>query len=332
MSANERLLSPNAHLGVPDAEWVTFYSKNANKVPQLVGSPQQLRDVMERLKVQATGSVPSITAGLSVKDVNITVSDGHEITLRIYTPSDRQSPGSGMLYIHGGGWTLGDLEGEDITCRAVCVYSDTVVVSVDYRLAPENPFPKGLDDCWDALLWTMEKASSVLIDKGCLLVAGSSSGGNVAAVLAHRARDRKISLRGQILRIPATCHIDCYPPELRLHSMDELKNAPLLSKRSMELFYGYYNPPTPSSPDVSPLLSTDFNGLAPAYVQVAGLDPLRDEGIAYAEKLKQAGVPTKVDIYPGLPHAFGYFPELSAAARVSNDFITATKELVLGSG
>lgn len=109
------------------------------------------------------------------------------------------------------------------------------------------------------------------------------------AVLAHRARDQGISLKAQILRIPATCHIDCYPPQLNLRSMEEQKDAPLLSKRSMELFYAYYNPKHPSDPEVSPLLSDNFKSLAPAYVQVAGMDPLRDEGLAYVDKLRQAG-------------------------------------------
>lgn len=161
-----------------------------------------------------------------------------------------------------------------------------------------------------------------------------------AAVLAHRARDSAIRLRGQILRIPSVCHIDCYPQELSLLSIDDLKDAPLLSKRSMELFYQYYAPPIPSDPEASPLLNPNFNDLAPAYLQVAGLDPLRDEGLAYAEKLKKAGyvhrrrgltrnkigtnrvrIATKLDIYPGLPHAFGYFPVLSAARKNSKDLI-----------
>ncbi|KAI8311542.1 Versiconal hemiacetal acetate esterase [Colletotrichum sp. SAR11_59] len=203
-------------------------------------------------------------------------------------------------------------------------------VAGETSMAPENPFPRGLEDCWDILLWTLENSSTLGIDPNCVMVSGSSSGGNSTAVIAHRARDKGIALKGQILRIPATCHIDCYPPELKLRSMEELKDAPLLSKRSMETFYGYYSPPDPSSPEVSPLLNQNFKDLAPAYLQVAGMDPLRDEGLAYAAKLKDAGVPTKVDIYPGLPHAFGYFPELSATPKFSIDVITAIVQLIEG--
>lgn len=110
-----------------------------------------------------------------------------------------------------------------------------------------------------------------------------------AASLAHRARDAILPIRGQILRIPSVCHIGAYPDELQLHSLEELKDAPLLSKRSMELFWGYYSPPDPFHIDASPLLAESFEGLVPAYVQIAGMDPLRDEGLAYVEKLKQAG-------------------------------------------
>ncbi|KAI8297922.1 Versiconal hemiacetal acetate esterase [Colletotrichum sp. SAR11_240] len=265
------------------------------------------------------GGLTNATKGLAIEWAK------HNIRFNVIHPVAGETS-----IIHGGGWTLGDLEGEDIACKAICEYTKVVVVSMDYRLAPENPFPRGLEDCWDILLWTLENSSALGIDPNCVMVSGSSSGGNSTAVIAHRARDKGIALKGQILRIPATCHIDCYPPELKLRSMEELKDAPLLSKRSMETFYGYYSPPDPSSPEVSPLLNQNFKDLAPAYLQVAGMDPLRDEGLAYAAKLKDAGVPTKVDIYPGLPHAFGYFPELSATPKFSIDVITAIVQLIEG--
>ncbi|KAI8220531.1 Versiconal hemiacetal acetate esterase [Colletotrichum sp. SAR 10_77] len=265
------------------------------------------------------GGLTNATKGLAIEWAK------HNIRFNVIHPVAGETS-----IIHGGGWTLGDLEGEDIACKAICEYTKVVVVSMDYRLAPENPFPRGLEDCWDILLWTLENSSTLGIDPNCVMVSGSSSGGNSTAVIAHRARDKGIALKGQILRIPATCHIGCYPPELKLRSMEELKDAPLLSKRSMETFYGYYSPPDPSSPEVSPLLNQNFKDLAPAYLQVAGMDPLRDEGLAYAAKLKDAGVPTKVDIYPGLPHAFGYFPELSATPKFSIDVITAIVQLIGG--
>lgn len=109
------------------------------------------------------------------------------------------------------------------------------------------------------------------------------------AVLSHRARDANIPVIGQVLRIPSVCHLDYYPPELNLHSMEELKDAPVLCKRSMELFYANLKLSNPADPEMSPLLAPNFRNLAPAYIQIAGMDPLRDEGFAYADKLKHAG-------------------------------------------
>ena len=150
--------------------------------------------------------------------------------------------------------------------------------------------------------------------------------------MAHRFRVRAAStnfiLKGQILRIPAVCHYNCYPPELQLHSLDELRDAPVLSRRSMELFWGNYNPPDPCNTDASPLLHSSFAGLAPAYIQVAGMDPLRDEGLAYVAKLRAAGVPVRLDVYPGMPHGFGYFPEVAAARQNVLDLVKGIKFLL----
>ncbi|KAI0168550.1 Alpha/Beta hydrolase protein [Pestalotiopsis sp. NC0098] len=320
--------SRNYHLGNPAPEWTEFYNRKPDRVPQLVGTPQEMRDVMKFLKAKATGMVPPMEDGLVVQNLSYAASDGAEIPLRLYKPSGRSKAGPAIVYIHGGGWTLGDLEGEDLSCRSMCLHADCVVVSMDYRLAPEHQFPTGLEDVWDALMWTIENSSRILVDANCLVLGGSSSGGNMAAVLAHRARDRGISLKGQILRIPSVCHIDAYPPSLNLKSMEELEDAPLLSKRSMELFWSYYNPSNKADPDASPLLRDNFVGLAPAYVQIAGMDPLRDEGLAYVEKLRQANVDVHLDIYPGFPHAFGYSPELPSAKTLEHDLLKAIREMI----
>ncbi|ETS84354.1 hypothetical protein PFICI_02379 [Pestalotiopsis fici W106-1] len=322
----DRYNSPYHHLGNPYPEWVEFYTKQPDRVPQLVGSPKEMRDVMQFLKAKATSMVPPMEDGITVQNLSYPAADGAQIPLRLYTPSGRTNPGPAIVYIHGGGWTLGDLEGEDLSCRSMCLHADCVVVSMDYRLAPEHQFPIGLEDVWAAV--TIENAAHILVDVNCLIIGGSSSGGNMAAVLAHRARDRGICLKGQILRIPSVCHIDVYPPNLNLWSMEELKDAPLLSKRSMELFWSYYNPSNPANPDASPLLRESFAGLAPAYVQIAGMDPLRDEGLAYVDKLQQANVQVKLDVYPGFPHAFGYFPELPSARTLERDLLKAIREMI----
>ncbi|OAG43887.1 hypothetical protein AYO21_01739 [Fonsecaea monophora] len=322
--------SKYSELGKPTKEWEEFYANHFDDVPVLVGTPEHMRKIMVELKKRAQAQVPPITEGLKVRDEQIPTSDGASIALRIYQPTSGENPKPAVFYIHGGGWTLGDLEGEDLTCRAMCVRAGVVVVSVDYRLAPEYPFPRGTEDSWEALKWTIDNHGNLGIDVNNIIIGGSSSGAHTTAVLSHRVKDGQLPIKGSIMRIPSVCHIDCYPPELGLHSLEELKDAPLLSKRSMELFYGYLNPPDPSNPEASPLLNPTFKGHPPTYMQVAGMDPLRDEGLAYADKLRAAGVPVKLDVYPGLPHAFGYFPKLTAARKNAEDLIAGIKWLLGG--
>ncbi|KIV78544.1 hypothetical protein PV11_06189 [Exophiala sideris] len=329
MAQNSKV-SKYSQLGKPTKEWEEFYAAHADEVPVLVGSPEHMREIMVELKQRAQSQVSPITEGLKVHDVQIPTSDGASIALRIYQPVSGVTPSSGLFYIHGGGWTLGDLEGEDLTCRAMCVRAGIVVVSVDYRLAPEHPFPRGTEDSWEALQWVRSLCRSNAAQENSLVIGGSSSGGHTSAVLSHRVKDGSLPIKGSIMRIPSVCHIDRYPAQLGLHSLEELKDAPLLSKRSMELFYGYLNPPDTSDPEASPLLNPSFQGHPPTYMQVAGMDPLRDEGLAYADKLREAGVPVKVDVYPGLPHAFGYFPKLTAAKKNADDLIAGIQWLLSG--
>ena len=244
---------------------------------------------MEDLKIKARSIITVIEEGFEWKDVSVPTKDSLKITCRVYTPTAHDGPFRCLVYIHGGGWVLGDLEGEDATCRVICVKMSCVVVSVDYRLAPEHPYPACIDDSWSAFEWTVNSGGTLKLDKSRIIVGGSSSGANLAAVVAHRARDAGIPLLGQVLRIPATCHIDCYPAELGLLSLDENSEGPLLLKESMKIFWGHYNPPDITDWNVSPLLAKNFKGLARTYMQVAGRDPLRDEALAYADKLRAAG-------------------------------------------
>ncbi|KAH0836954.1 esterase/lipase/thioesterase [Fonsecaea pedrosoi] len=286
--------SKYSELGKPTKEWEEFYANHFDDVPVLVGTPEHMRKIMVELKKRAQAQVPPITEGLKVRDEQIPTSDGASIALRIYQPTSGENPKPAVFY------------------------------------APEYPFPRGTEDSWEALKWTIDNHGNLGIDVNNIIIGGSSSGAHTTAVLSHRVKDGQLPIKGSIMRIPSVCHIDCYPPELGLHSLEELKDAPLLSKRSMELFYGYLNPPDPSNPEASPLLNPTFKGHPPTYMQVAGMDPLRDEGLAYADKLRAAGVPVKLDVYPGLPHAFGYFPKLTAARKNAEDLIAGIKWLLGG--
>ncbi|KAM5349427.1 hypothetical protein ACJ41O_005932 [Fusarium nematophilum] len=243
----------------------------------------------------------SAPIGFSIKQIPVPGYQGWTNQARIYTPDAQCAQHAVIIYVHGGGWTVGDLDSEDAVCRTMCKSTGAVVVSVDYRKAPENPFPIGLDDVWAGVLW--------------------------AAVLAQRARDTKrVTFCGQILRIPMVVHPKAQPADLDFSSYDDNANAPILPSASVTQFLGYYNAP-PEDIRVSPLLAADLSGLPCTYIQIAGADPLRDDGFAYAEKLQQAGVPVKVSIYPGLPHGFMMLP-LAASATSNQDLTKAIKWMI----
>ena len=236
-----------------------------------------------------------------------------DIAVRIYTP-EGAGPFGALVFLHGGGWTIGGLDTHDHPCRTLCHDARAVVVSVDYRLAPEHPFPAGLDDAWAALTWVAEHGAEIDVDPLRLAVGGDSGGGNLAAVLALRARDEGAPhLVYQLLVYPAV--------DLRADSFDRypsrLENADgyVLTRAHIELFSASYLPDSDMRVDwrASPILAADHSGLAPALVITAELDPLRDEGAAYVEVLKQAGTTVFHSLYPGTVHTmFQLAPFLDA--------------------
>ncbi|KAF4466476.1 lipase esterase [Fusarium albosuccineum] len=290
------------------------------QVPPLLGTPEQLR----QLKYPRDDSAP---VGFSIKQIPVPGYQGWENQVRIYTPDGQSAACAVIIYVHGGGWTVGDLDSEDAVCRTMCKSTDAIVVSVDYRKAPENPFPIGLEDVWAAVLWTFDNAESLRGNPSRIILGGLSAGGNITAALAQRARDTKrVSFCGQILRNPLVVHPKSQPKDLDFSSYEENANAPVIPSAAVTQFLGYYNAP-PEDTRVSPLLAADLSGLPRTYIQVAGADPLRDDGFAYAEKLQQAGVPVKLSVYPGLPHAFMMFP-LASSVRSDEDLANAIKWMI----
>ena len=223
------------------------------------------------------------------------------VPVRVYEP--RHPRGGTLIYLHGGGWVLGDLETHDPLCRRVANATGARVVSVDYRLAPEHPFPAGLDDAEDVLrwLWTEDPGRS-------LGVAGDSAGASLTAGLALRARDHQVPLAAQLLLYPAT------DPGMTSPSIAENAEGYFLTRRDMAWFYQKYLPGGPASAPEADLGHADVAGVAPAIVATAEFDPLRDEGSAYADRLTNAGVPTQYVPGPGLVHGFASFLGVVAAA------------------
>lgn len=198
-----------------------------------------------------------------------------------------------LVYLHGGGWVVGSLETHDSTCRALAARTPCRVIAVDYRLAPENPFPAGLEDAWAVL-----RAVAAGMP-GPVAVAGDSSGGNLAAVVAVRARDAGIPLALQVLIYPVT------DADQTTRSYREYGAGHGMSRDDMEWFWHHYMGDRDRfHPEASPLRQASLAGVAPAFVELAEYDVLHDEGLAYARRLQEAGVPVQVVEQAGMLHGF----------------------------
>jgi acetyl esterase len=235
------------------------------------------------------------------------------IALRSYTPIDAKDVVlPGLVFFHGGGFVIGDLESHDDLCRWLCNQSGCRVVSVDYRLAPENPFPAAVEDCLAATRWVSAHAANFGIDPTRLAVGGDSAGGNLAAVVCQLAKTEGPRIGFQLLIYPVT---QLGGPETP--SMRENAKGYFLERDSMDWFTRLYchDAAHRNDPRLSPLLAKDLTGLPPAYVITAGFDPLRDEGKAYADKLDAAGVPVTYVNYPSMIHGFFSMRSLVPKAR-----------------
>ncbi len=251
---------------------------------------------------------------------------GGDVPARIYRP-EGDGPAPVLVWYHGGGWVIGDVETSDPTARKLCRRAGVVVVSVDYRLAPEHPFPAAPDDAWAALTWVADHIAEHGGDPARLAVGGDSAGGNLAALMAIRARDEGgPALRHQLLVYPATDLTMSHP------SITENGEGYFLTQATMNWFTDHYlgadrQHGDPTAPAVSPLVAEDLSGLAPAQVLTAEFDPLRDEGAAYAARLAEAGVPVEHVPGPGLIHGFfamgDVSPDADAAAGAAAERLRA---------
>ncbi|HXQ59250.1 MAG TPA: alpha/beta hydrolase [Acidimicrobiales bacterium] len=253
---------------------------------------------------------------------------GGPIRIRVYRPRAEEAVPV-VTYFHGGGWVIGDIDTHDGTCRTLCHRTGAVVVSVDYRLAPEHRFPAALDDCEAATAWVADHARHLGGDPERLAVAGDSAGGNLAAAVTLRARERGgPALRAQALVYPA---VDFTTERPSVRSNGE---GYLLTAAAMRWFCAQYlGDHDPGDPMASPLLADLAAGpaLPPAVVAIAEFDPLRDEGRAYAEGLAGAGVPVHLLEFPGLVHGFMGLGALSpASARATDEVWAAFAGLLTG--
>jgi acetyl esterase len=250
-----------------------------------------------------------------------------EIPIRIYRPEGRP-PFPALVYFHGGGWVIGSIETHDASCRDLANRAGAVVVSVEYRLAPESRFPAAAEDCYAATQWVAANAAALGVDPKRIGVGGDSAGGNLAAVVALMARDRRgPALRHQLLIYPVT-DADFSRPSYR-----ENAEGYLLTTRAMEWFWGHYVPDVAqrAEPYAAPLRAPELAGLPPAFVITAEYDPLRDEGEAYARRLQHSGVPTVLKRYDGAIHGFFAMGLLAQVGRDAvDDAVAAVREALAG--
>jgi acetyl esterase len=278
------------------------------------GLPPRQARIQNRLGALASSHHPPIPMG-RVEGVEIPGEAG-PMRGRFYLPSGLPggTPPPLLVYFHGGGWVIGDLDTHDDVCRFLAATAGVAVLSVEYRLAPEHAFPAAVEDAWSAFTWATANATELGVDPDRVAVGGDSAGGNMAAVTSIRAREEGGPMPAmQLLIYPVTDSAE--DPRSRLLFADGF----LLTKGDMDHFEGYYLPPGSdvNDPRVSVLKAPDLSGLPPAYVATAGFDPLRDEGEAYAIRMREAGVAVALRRYPGLIHGFANQTAVSRSSRAA---------------
>jgi acetyl esterase len=241
---------------------------------------------------------PPADAVARVADWQVPTRDGVAIRARGYFPTAAVLHPV-LLFAHGGGFTVGSIDTHDALCRALAVHSGAAVVSVDYRLAPQHRFPRAADDVWDALLWLRESGPALGLDVNRLALGGDSAGATLATVCATQARDANLPVVLQALIYPATDAVTATA------SRQRFAEGFVLSKAMMDYFAEQYlGDAAPDDWRFSPLYTPDLSGVAPVWLGLAECDPLTDEGIAYGDALRMAGVPVDLTIYRGVTHEF----------------------------
>ena len=291
----------------PKVKVILEQMEAAGNPPMSLLTPEEVRASLDLTEL---AGVPEEVG--KVEDRLIPGPEG-EIPVRIYTPQG-QGPFPVLVFFHGGGWVIGNLDTVDVPCRLLTNRADCIVVSVDYRLAPEHKFPAAINDAYAAVCWVVDHASSIQADPSRVAVGGDSAGGNLAAVVTLMARDKcGPSIRFQMLIYPVTNH------SYHTDSYRDNADGYYLTKDTMVWFWNHYLPheDTGKHPYASPLLADNLSGLPPALVITAEFDPLRDEGESYAERLRLAGVPVVATRYNGMIHAFFWMPGVLNQGKVA---------------
>lgn len=283
----------------------TSFDESARRVLDLLAAagrppyeslrPQEARRTYREGRFAVSPEPPAV--GLVTNTIAATANG--PVPMRIYREEGVDATAApALVFYHGGGWVFGDLDTHDVVCRSLARMARAVVLSIDYRLAPENPYPAAVEDAYASFQWIVAHARDLGIDASRLAVGGDSAGGNLAAVVSLMARDAGVALAGQMLFYPVTDLSREHP------SYGEITGVPLTGGTMRWFKRHYLGEADASDWRISPLLAESLEGLPPAYVMTAGHDPLRDEGDAYAQRLQQAGVTVTHVCYSGQIHGF----------------------------
>lgn len=290
---------PNPHSRLTDAMHLVLRNiHRAGRPPMYLLTAQQARLFYEVSASILDLPEPQIAR---VEDLHIPMRDGHLIKARLFAPTAK-SDGillPTLVFYHGGGFTIGSIQTHNVLCRELSRIAHCAVISVDYRLAPEHRFPTATNDAWDALQWISQSAKALGLRPNALAVGGDSAGGTLAAVCAIHARDSGLPLSLQLLFYPGTA------ARQETESHRTYDNGFMLDKATVDWFFDHYIDSTDRDDwRFAPMLAERHDGLAPAWIGLAECDPLVDEGIAYADLLRIAGVPVNLEIYHGVVHGF----------------------------
>jgi len=295
-----------------DPQLVELLRRVGEAPPMSSNTPERARELFRRLNLFAASMHAPPEVG-AVEDIAVDGADG-PLRARAYRPrADDGGSVPTLAFFHGGGFTIGDLDSYDAQCRVLCDRIGAVVLSTDYRLAPEHPFPAAVEDALAATRWALAHVADLGSDPARVAVGGDSAGGNLSAVVAQQLRGEEPGLAAQLLIYPATDLVGEYP------SHEENGQGYFLTNDDMEWFHGNYLPEPSDGEDplASPLHASDLSGLPPAVIATAEFDPLRDSGDAYAAALRDAGVEVIHRRFDGLVHgffAFGPFSQMADAA------------------